>query len=303
MSAVKFSVIITSYNQREFIEDAVDFALALPNVNKEIIVVDDGSTDGSQDALGRYGDAIRLVRLEINEGAGAARNRGASLATGEFLVFLDGDDTFVPWALDVYGCIVEAKGPKMILAKMRWFEGTLPVIRPDDTPHQMRIVEYQDYLRKDRPFGNSASALVVDRQCFYRAQGWSTDIWPMNDQDLTLRLCDCGRTIQILEPPTTLHRSHASNTVKYVPPYLPSLYKIIQNNQSGYYSGGEHRSFERRALIGALVVFWAKRAVKAGLYHDALKLLVRGRQMASVAVALRLWRIIRGRRAVETISM
>ncbi len=97
MSEIQFSIIITSYNQREFIKDAVNSALSLRSENKEIIVVDDGSSDGSQDVLRGYGDAIRLVALEANQGRGAARNCGASLATGEYLLFLDGDDAFLPW--------------------------------------------------------------------------------------------------------------------------------------------------------------------------------------------------------------
>ena len=115
----RFSLVITSYNQREFIKDAVDSALSLPNPEKEIIVVDDGSADGTQAMLRQYGEAIRLVCFETHQGSGAARNCGANLANGEYLVFLDGDDAFLPWALDVYERIVQAKKPKMILRDRR----------------------------------------------------------------------------------------------------------------------------------------------------------------------------------------
>ncbi len=303
MPDTRFSIIITSYNQREFIKDAMNSALSLRNAEREIIVVDDASTDGTQEVLRYYEDAIRLLCLETHQGSGAARNCGAVLASGEYLLFLDGDDTFLPWALDVYERIVQAKKPKMILGSMWWFKGMLPALQPGDTPHEIRIVEYQDYLRKDRQFGNSASALVIDRQSFQGSQGWSRDLWPMNDQDFTLRLGDCGRTIQILSPPTTFHRSHATNTVKYVPPYIPSLYKIIHNERAGEYPGGERRSRERRAIIGGLVVFWAKRAAKARLYGAALKLLARGWPLAWAAVTRRLGVVLKGRQPCETIEM
>ena len=68
----------------------------------KVIVVDDASVDGSQGILKQYGNAIRLLCLEKNAGACAARNQGAALASGEYLVFLDGDDAFLPWALEVY---------------------------------------------------------------------------------------------------------------------------------------------------------------------------------------------------------
>jgi glycosyltransferase involved in cell wall biosynthesis len=303
MPVARFSVVITSYNQREFIKQAVDSALSLRHNPAEIIVVDDGSRDGSQDILRQYGDAIRLVCREINQGACAARNCGAALAAGEYLVFLDGDDTFLPWALDVYERIVQVKKPKMILGSMWWFKGMLPGLQPGDTPHEIRIVEYQDFLRKDRGATISASALVIDRQSFEGARGWSSDIWPMEDHDFTLRLGDCGRAIQILGPPTIFHRSHATNTAKHVPPIIRSLYEIIHNEHAGEYPGGEPRSLERRAIIGGLVAFYLRRAARARLYGAAAKLLARGWPLALAAVTRRLGVMLKGRQPCETIEL
>src|ERR1035438_8945093 len=110
----KFSIIITSFKQRDFIRDAVASALAQSSPGKEVILVDDGSNDGSADILAKYGDTIKLKVLERNEGPSAARNWGASLARGEFLVFLDGDDVLLPWALEVHARIIELKSPKLI---------------------------------------------------------------------------------------------------------------------------------------------------------------------------------------------
>jgi glycosyltransferase involved in cell wall biosynthesis len=97
--APRFSIIVTFHNQRQFIKDALDSALSQQKAEFEVIVVDDASVDGSQETLKQYGDAIRLLCLQENVGASAARNRGAAAATGEYLVFLDGDDAFLPWAL------------------------------------------------------------------------------------------------------------------------------------------------------------------------------------------------------------
>jgi len=126
----RFSIIITSYNQREFIKDSVDSALSFRNAEREIIVVDDGSTDGTQEILRQYGEVIRLVCLETNQGAGEARNRGASLATGDYLVFHDGDDVFLPWTLEAFERIIQAKKPKLILGDVWWFQGMLPALQP-----------------------------------------------------------------------------------------------------------------------------------------------------------------------------
>lgn len=303
MPSIRFSIIITSYNQRAFIKDAIDSALSIDYPEKEVIAVDDGSVDGSPELLKQYGNAIRLVCLETNQGACAARNRGAALATGEHLVFLDGDDAFLPWALDVYERIVTEKKPKLILGSMQWFEGTLPAALSADSPHEIQVVEYKDYLGRDRGFGNSASALVIERQSFEGISGWPTDLFPCEDQHIALRLGTSGRTVQILAPPTIFHRAHAAQTVINVPPFILSVCEIIQNERTGRYPGGERRSRERHALIGGVVFFWAKRAAKSGLYLDAIKLFIHGWRMVLAAFTRRLGLLLSGRQPCETIKI
>ena len=302
VNSVRFSVIVTFYNQREFIRDALDSVLSQRNSELEVIVVDDGSTDGSQDILTQYENEIQLVCLSANQGVCAARNRGACLSHGDYLAFLDGDDAFVPGAFGVYERIVQTKQPKMILGSMRWFTGKLPADAQNIARSESQIVEYKDYFAKDRTFGNSASALVIDRHSFESVHGWSGDIFPMEDQDLTMRLGDAGLTVHVLSPATTFHRSHSRNTVNQVPPFLISMYSIIRGERMGRYPGGEVRRQERRALIGSLVVFWTKRAVKAGLYWDAVKLFAHGWALASVGVTHKLGKLIKGRRPCETIA-
>jgi glycosyltransferase involved in cell wall biosynthesis len=302
MPTIRFSIIITFCNQRAFINDAVDTALSLVYPEKEVIAVDDGSTDGSAEVLRQYGNRIRLVCHEVNQGACAARNHGAEVASGEYLVFLDGDDAFLPWALDVYERIVMERKPKLILGEMQWFMGTLPP--PSGvTPNQMRVVEYKDYLRRDRTFGNSASALVIDRQQFEEVHGWPTDLFPCDDHDIALKLGTSGRTVQILEPPTVFHRAHYSSTTQNLSACFRAVYRFVQKEKSAEYPGGKPRSHERHALIGGVVFFFMKRAAKSGLYMDAIKLLVHGWRMVLAAVTLRLGVILRGRQPCETIKL
>ena len=89
MLHIRFSIVITCYNQRHFIQDAVGSALLQRNPSKEIIVVDDGSSDGSVEILQQYGESIQLLKLASNRGALEARNQGAACAKGEYLAFLD----------------------------------------------------------------------------------------------------------------------------------------------------------------------------------------------------------------------
>lgn len=89
------SVIIPVYNSASSIASAVSSALAQTYKDLEIIVVDDGSTDGTFKVLQEFGKQITLIRTE-NRGVAAARNTAIAVAEGEFLAFLDADDTWIP---------------------------------------------------------------------------------------------------------------------------------------------------------------------------------------------------------------
>jgi GT2 family glycosyltransferase len=167
----------------------------------------------------------------------------------------------------------------------------------------MRLVEYLDYMSKDRPFGNSASALVIDRQCFQAVGGWPEELFPLEDQDLVIRLGDSGKTVQVLSPATILHRAHPGNTVNSVAPFLHSLRQIIRRERMGRYPGGKERRLERYGLLGGLVFFWAKRAVKCGLCAEALKLVAHGWQMALVGATRRVQAVLCGQRPCEALAV
>jgi glycosyltransferase involved in cell wall biosynthesis len=89
------SVIIPVFNREAFLAEAVESALGQAGASLEVIVVDDGSTDGTARVAAQFADRIRYVFQE-NAGPPAARNRGVSLAGGEFLAFLDSDDLWPP---------------------------------------------------------------------------------------------------------------------------------------------------------------------------------------------------------------
>jgi glycosyltransferase involved in cell wall biosynthesis len=94
----RVSVVLPAYNVAPYLAETLDSVLAQTHAAHEIIVVDDGSPDESADIAARYGARVRLIR-QRNRGIGAARNSGAAAATGDWLVFLDGDDVLEPDAL------------------------------------------------------------------------------------------------------------------------------------------------------------------------------------------------------------
>ena len=93
---MKVSVLIPTYNRRRFVVDAVQSVLAQEYDGLEIVVVDDGSTDGTDSALAPYRSSIRYIRTP-NQGPAMARNVGMRAARGEYIAWLDSDDLYYPF--------------------------------------------------------------------------------------------------------------------------------------------------------------------------------------------------------------
>jgi succinoglycan biosynthesis protein ExoO len=99
MSIPRVSALIPCYNTRECVTTAIASALAQTNVLVEAIVIDDGSNDGTKDAVSKaYGsdERVRFIRLPENKGPSAARNAGLDVARGEWIGLLDADDLWEP---------------------------------------------------------------------------------------------------------------------------------------------------------------------------------------------------------------
>src|SRR5918997_500688 len=92
------SVVIPCYNQAHFLGEAIESVLSQTYPHFEVVVVDDGSTDNTQEVAARY-PGVRYIRQE-NQGLAGARNAGIRRSNGSFLVFLDADDRLLPRALE-----------------------------------------------------------------------------------------------------------------------------------------------------------------------------------------------------------
>jgi glycosyltransferase involved in cell wall biosynthesis len=126
MRAPYFTVLIDTFNYGHYVEEAVSSVLAqdFPMDEREILVVDDGSTDDTAVRLRRFGKAIRYLR-KPNGGQASAFNYGFAHAQGEVVALLDADDVWVPEKL---GCIQEAfkQNPHagMVYHRLHWWNGS-----------------------------------------------------------------------------------------------------------------------------------------------------------------------------------
>ena len=95
------SILIPSYNSEKWIKSTIEAALAQTWKNKEIIIVDDGSTDNSYSIAKQYESGILKVITQDNSGACVARNRALSISQGDFIQWLDSDDILAPDKIEI----------------------------------------------------------------------------------------------------------------------------------------------------------------------------------------------------------
>lgn len=179
-SGIRFSVVIPAWNAERTIVASVDSCLEQSYPPHEVIVVDDGSMDGTKALLeARFGDRIRLI-VQKNAGPSAARNTGISVATGTHIAFQDADDIWHPQKLQILASTL-AQHPEMrflfhpyTLAEVK---GSIP--QADRQPAPFPLWK----LLLSNPIGTPC--VVVDRSII---EPFDERLHYMEDYELFLRL-------------------------------------------------------------------------------------------------------------------
>lgn len=109
----RVSVVMPSYNCAQYLAEAVDSALAQTYRDFEIVVVDDGSKDNTEEVARRYGSKIQYIKQE-NRGLPGARNTGIRASSGEYIALLDADDSWFPEKL-------ARQIPSLPIRRSAWF--------------------------------------------------------------------------------------------------------------------------------------------------------------------------------------
>jgi glycosyltransferase involved in cell wall biosynthesis len=202
------SVIIPVYNGDRYIVQAVESALRQTFTNLEIIVVDDGSTDRTQQVLQPYFDRIRYIYQE-NQGVAAARNIACQLAQGEFLAFLDADDYFLPSKLEKQlACFDHDPALDMVQTGWLMVDETGKDIFEMKPWQQAPKLDLESFIifKCVRP-----SAMMLRRKWWEKLGGFNDNFPLAEDLDFALRLALKGCKAVWLEEILTCYRQHNSN--------------------------------------------------------------------------------------------
>lgn len=176
------SVIIPTYNRKELLLRAIASAQQQTLRDVEIIIADDGSTDGTQQAVAGLGDSrLRYCRLH-HQGACAARNAGMALARGEYIAFLDSDDVWLPEKLMTQKRQLETSGADAVFCAFERHDGGLSRYPAEDTPAGR--VDYRRLLG-----GNLVSTQTLfGRAACMKQVGFDLQFPRMQDWEYAIRL-------------------------------------------------------------------------------------------------------------------
>jgi glycosyltransferase involved in cell wall biosynthesis len=302
----RFSVIITVYNRPGLVRQAIDSACAQTFADREIIVVDDSSTDDTPAVLRSYGDRIRVVTLASNQGCEVAYREGAAAAQGSYLAFLDSDDLLFPWALETYDFVIAATSePALLVSRLAYFSTTPPVLPAPQVGDTFEWVVFKDYLSRDRTMGSSLSMIVVRTDVYVRSGVFprsTATTFNMSDHNFLLRVGCEGPAVLLEHPRTVAYRNHAENSVKKLPRVADGLMRLVRTERSGSFPGGQARRFDRRASIGGPVAHFSRQALSQGLPGQAGRLFFGAFDMILAKLLKKLGTTVRGQKPVVRVK-
>ena len=211
---MRISTVIPAFNRAALIGDTLRTVLEQSRPPYEVIVVDDGSTDGTLDVVARFGKAVTLLRQE-NAGAGSARNAGFAHMTGDVVHFMDSDDlcsrnfyeaaaarlragadmTYAPWLK------TRIEGRLLYPEPLVMQQGPVPSRLPLDI--LALLVEWVTVLQP----------CLISRELMTRAGPYRRDLKPSEDTELLYRLSAASRQVAYVPETLILYRVHPEHQV------------------------------------------------------------------------------------------
>jgi len=226
----RFSVVVPVFNGEATVARAIDSVLAQTWPAHEIIVVDDGSTDGTARRLGEYEGRVTCIR-QRNAGVSVARNRGAEAASGDWLAFLDADDWYLPERLRWHADWIE-RDPGL-----DFLTGDYEYRRPDGSligrsmeqtqvgrrllaqaggrrEIEMGLADFEPFI--EHHFGDTHT-LSLPRETFLALGGYPPGRAVCEDVNLLIRLCARSRRGGVVCEPMAVYLIHSRSATRSDP--------------------------------------------------------------------------------------
>jgi glycosyltransferase involved in cell wall biosynthesis len=246
-----FSVVIPTYNRVHLLARTLDSVWRQRFTDFELIVVDDGSNDGTHEYLRSLGHAIRIVQ-QANSGPGAARNAGVRAASGKYVALLDSDDLWFPWTLNIFArAIAQFREPSIIGGQFAEFvdEEQLRSIR--DEPY--RTAWFKDFISSSHyPYYVGSGTCALRREAL-KDKYFPEDRLNAEDHDLILQLGIMPGFVRILSPVTLAWRRHPTSETGQLASTASGALRLVARERSGVYPGGATRSRERRRILARYI--------------------------------------------------
>ncbi len=186
------SVVMPAYNAERFVEEAIDSVLSQKYANLEIIVLDDGSTDGTAGVVRAFGDRVVYVRQE-NAGPARARNAAIGRSKGEMIAIIDSDDLWVPGKLAMQvDFFRDNPDVGLVFGDMECFNESGTVLRSafeklKFSPGERAGIVPNAFARLLR-YNIVPGNVLMRRTCFDKAGGYDEELRRCEDWDLWIRI-------------------------------------------------------------------------------------------------------------------
>jgi glycosyltransferase involved in cell wall biosynthesis len=243
------SVIIPTYNRWPMVAEAVESVLGQDYSFFEVIVVDDGSTDGTSERLKKYRSSVRVISQE-RSGVAAARNYGVRSARGRYLAFLDSDDLWLPQKLGVQALLMEQHREVQICQTEEiWMRRGAKV-----NPKAKHAKPSGDIFRRSLDLCLvSPSAVMMTMDLFNRVGRFDESFPVCEDYDLWLRIAKDHAIPLIPEPLVVKRGGHAdqlSHSIWGMDRYrVQSLRNLLRNGLVGEQRKWTLETLHRKILI------------------------------------------------------
>ncbi len=204
------SIVIPTRNRAELLRRTLRAACAQVEVDLEIIVIDDGSTDATSQTVADAGDGrIRYIRNHSAAGVSAARNRGIAAAKGEWISFLDDDDVWAPEKLAHQLTAAEQAGADWVYSGDVIVDKQLRILSGGPPPDPTDVLTL---LPRWNPLASGGSNVMVRSDLLATVGMFDPELHRTEDWDLWIRIARTGPPARVCEP-LVAYRLHAGNVV------------------------------------------------------------------------------------------